>query len=484
MTCKALQRLKHISTPITLFSIGFVAVSIQFIFMRQVSPFVGTSTITASIVVSIFLAALAGGVARGGRKGGAHLKTLSNNLIISAAFLGIGGSYIATSSFFSGYYYVLEVISQSFVYTLLGPIIASPFFALSLYLFIFMYPLVFLIEQSVPLLMNFINGERASKIAGDAFNKSTWGNVLGGAFTTLFCMYYLGLGLTIAVNTIILVIIALSVPGHRSMSKVVLGSSILLITFTLNVSFERLSFKKTTAYSNYAVFDSERGRHLVTNNNFSSVIGKDGKTYEYMEIIKKEIDVKGIGNRDILVLGAGGFTFTHDGTGENNVVYVDIDPSVKEVAETHFLEDEIKGKFIAADARSYLVHNSKTWDIIVIDAYTGMNSIPQSLLTVEFHELVHQRLRQNGRAYYNFIVNPDMSDEYSKGVDSTVRTAFRGCHSHPVDLNSNITNVVYVCFGKAEASPLVYSDEFNKHEFHALGLTVSTMKSRNNRYYK
>lgn len=460
-------------TQILLFAIGFVAVSMQFIYMRQVAPFVGSSTIIASIVVSVFLAALALGLSYGGSVTKNHLDKLSKNLFLSSILLGIGSSYFTVELFFREYFSFFTGDSEFL------SIFYNPTAAVFIFLMISMFPLVFVVEQSVPLLMNFMKQDRASKVAGDAFNKSTWGNVLGGAATTLVFMYFLGLAWTITLNTLILGLIAISIaPKSMKMLGCIFLALTMLITYTLNVSFESAVFRKTTAYANYTVVTDNGTKHLVTNHNLSSAIGKNGETHEYMEFIRKHVLAKNSGNT-ILVLGAGGFTLSHDGSKGKEITYVDIDPQIKNIAETHFLKKKIDGDFEGIDARSYLMSSENLWDSIVIDAYTGMNSIPQSLLTQEFHLSVKSRLKPNGRAYYNFIMNPNMSDKYSRGIDNTLRSVYGACFAYPLNMDAIITNVVFICSNNTlEGYDTVYIDDNNIHELNMFSFNLENMSRK------
>jgi hypothetical protein len=58
-------------------------------------------------------------------------------------------------------------------------------------------------------------------------------------------------------------------------------------------------------------------------------------------------------DRDILVLGAGGFTLSHREP-LNRYTFVDIDPAIRAIAEREFLREPAIGEFIATDARRFV----------------------------------------------------------------------------------------------------------------------------------
>ena len=78
---------------------------------------------------------------------------------------------------------------------------------------------------------------------------------------------------------------------------------------------------------------------LSINNSASSFINEQNKGAAYIELIKKILfnDLQ-LYNKDILVLGAGGFTLSAENTYGNHFTYVDIDPKIKKVAAPKFIK--------------------------------------------------------------------------------------------------------------------------------------------------
>gem|GEM_PF-5192498 len=75
----------------------------------------------------------------------------------------------------------------------------------------------------------------------------------------------------------------------------------------------------------------------------------------------------------------------------DNVVAVDIDASVKDIAEKYFLEESLNEKieFIPRSARGVIHEYEKTdvrrFDLIFLDAYND-KSVPEELVTKEFFD--------------------------------------------------------------------------------------------------
>lgn len=437
---------------------GFVSVAIQFLVLRQLIPFVGSSIIVTSLVISVFLAFLALGYRQGGSIEKNQIKVLQSNLLISSLLLGLGVSYVAVAIFFDGFY----------------KIAMNPLWPLLIYLAIVLAPLVYLLGQTLPLLINFMGQHRAAKQAGDALAFSTYGNVVGGICTTVILMYYLGMAWSLFIHATLLALLALWLQfllykKQRVWSSMVVAG-VIAIHAVVNIGLEKNIFITTNAYANYEVVvdpDDKHGMHFLINRGDSSFLDKDKKAHLYAENVKALLfELLKLEDKDILILGAGGFSITAEGTFNNRVTYVDIDPKIKDIAEQHFLKESIKGAFIADDARGYLrKHDKKQWDVIIADAYSNWYTIPWHLATKEFFTLMRDRLHNGGVAVINVIMDPFLQDRYSKTIDNTVRSVFSSCFTQISGYRSNadIANVVYFCRKHPEeAWRGVYKDDTNR----------------------
>lgn len=420
---------------------GLASSGLQMITIRQTVPFVGSSVLCTSIIISCFLGALALGYYWGGQQASErYAKSLVNNLLGSIALFGIGLSY----SFVSFFFLSIADITQGMV------ILNNPLIHLFLFSLTIMSPLVFFLGQTVPLLLNTADQEtRKSEATGNATALSTIGNVLGCLITSLLLMYFLGVGYSIFINCLILAIcLALLVERRSPQCKYVAGAtlSFLVIAFTLNVKIPDRLFAATTPYSNFYVANDPEGKRFIINRSSASYIGdKDRKGWPYIEIMKQGIFADDVADKNILVLGAGGFTLSAEDTHGANFTYLDVDPKIKPVAEKYFLEEKIKGNFIAQDARAFLLTSDKQWDVIVVDLYTNAATIPMHTATYEFFSLVSSRLTPDGKAVLNIAANPRLNDDYSQNMDFTIRNALSRCITDITGYQDSLVNIVYFC---------------------------------------
>lgn len=175
---------------------GLASSGVQMVTIRQTVAFVGSSVLCTSIIISCFLGALALGYFFGGKTAPEKFsRALLFNLVGAIALFGIGLSYPFVSMFF------LSIADISYGL----PILGNPLVHLFAFCLLVMTPLVFLLGQTVPLLLNTADHEtRKSEAAGSATAISTVGNVVGCLLTSLVLMYFLGVGYSILVNCLIL----------------------------------------------------------------------------------------------------------------------------------------------------------------------------------------------------------------------------------------------------------------------------------------
>ena len=131
-----------------------------------------------------------------------------------------------------------------------------------------------------------------------------------------------------------------------------------------------------------------------------------------------------------LFLGAGAFGMPNEVSRElpdAQVEVAEIDPRVIEAGRRFFMLDRHPRVVAhAADARQFLRQEEvKRWDLIFGDAYNGIRSIPTHLTSVEFFQLVHDRLSDQGIYVMNVIsAVQGPRAELLSGVLASVRKAF------------------------------------------------------------
>ncbi|HHY44410.1 MAG TPA: fused MFS/spermidine synthase [Firmicutes bacterium] len=162
--------------------------------------------------------------------------------------------------------------------------------------------------------------------------------------------------------------------------------------------------------------------------------------------------------RDVLFIGLGAGTVPkrfHRDYPDMTIECVEIDSEVTRVAREYFAfpnDDEISVH--TADGRAFLKSSPKTYDLIVVDAYYA-DSIPFHLTTVEFYELVREKLRPGGILASNLIgaLEGERSDLF-RSMLLTIRRVFADTYVFPVNYSpgteSALRNIEVFCVKPGE----------------------------------
>lgn len=434
---------------------GFVTIAVEMLTIRQLITVVGNSVIITSLIIGVFLLFLAMGYYRGGRFHLDYRKVLKRNFTWSAILLGVGLSYAFIQIVF---FKIFQIVT------------ANGLIALVIYLLLITSPLVYLLGQTVPITTNLFRQENhIGAISGKVLCLSTLGSFLGSIITTLILMNFLGVAWTVFINFFLLLILIFSMTHYKEeYFRLFLLTLSGVFVFFLNVGIEQDIFTKTNNYGDYQIVrntyfpPNNVGNILNINNAPSSFLAEDKKGFEYIEAIKKVLfkDLR-LQNKDILVLGAGGFTLSAESTFGNRFIYVDIDSSLPAIVKQGF-NNKINGEFISDDARKFLMHTNKKFDAVISDVYSSHYTIPFHLLTKEYFENIRNVLNPDGVAVFNIIANPTLRDNYSRRVDNTIRTVFKNCMSLPLPYNNGPANIIYICTREPNVDKTIYTDNQNK----------------------
>lgn len=429
---------------------GFVTIAFEILTIRQLIPVVGNSVVVTSLIIGIFLLFLAYGYRKGGTYTSNYISIIKYNFTVAAFGVGVGLSYGFIKAFF--------LLTAKLFW-------GNVFISLILYLLIITAPLVYLLGQTVPITLNLCKQPYSvGALGGKVLHISTLGSFLGAVLTSLLLMNYLGVAWTVFINYFILavlVLMLLELPREINYLFLLVASGVLV--YGTNIYLEKKLFVLTDNYANYQVIDSHDEKLLLINDSASSAINKQLQGFPYIEYIRKllftDLHLQG---KNILVLGAGGFTLSAGETQANRFTYIDIDPKIKPIVEHHFLAP-VKGEFISADARAYLHKAWQSFDVVVGDTYSNQTAIPAHLLTREYFIAVAQALKPDGIAVFNIIARPTLADSYSKGIDNTIRSVFKNCMAVPLHYTAQPTNIIYICKKTlSEKDDMVYTDNMNR----------------------
>ncbi len=405
---------------------GYVVLSSELLAIRLTIPFIGSGTDTVSIIIAAVLMPLAFGYYNGGKfkpyrsKGGKIItirQKLISNITISLFFIVFGLSYVVMTLFFET---LKDAGSQIRLINI------------ALYSAIFLVIPVYLLGQTIPLISNYFSKQILSRITGKMLFFSTMGSFLGAVFSTLVLMATIGVHYTVAINILLLAGLYFLIEKKFNPKRAFPIIIVTIIGLWLNsgAMMRSQDIVDNNVYNTIKIIEQPRiGRTIMSlNNNFSSGIGPNDRPFKYAEFIQKRFTNRIPADappKDILVIGAGGFTLGIQDA-KNNYDYVDIDGSLKEISEEYFLKRKLRKNniFYPLPARAYLNQSDKKYDLILVDAFQGSTSVPEHLVTQEFYSQVRGALKPNGIFIQNMIADVNFNTDFSRNLDSTLRTVF------------------------------------------------------------
>lgn len=436
---------------------GYASLSLELIVLRQLSGFVGSTAITTSIIIGIFLAFMSWGYWRGSElplSQNSVRQTTAHDFATVALMVVLASSYILLDMYF-GFMSAVGIKSnvlKTFIYSLVflsgGPYLFGKITAL------------------ISRCLNRYNRNCTGKIMAI----DTIGSVLGSILTTLIIMPFIGVNHTIIV-VVVAAVIASVILAKRA-AWYWLGLTIIL-AYMLNRSsllHEVYDIVENNAVSTISILDTDDGkaRAMVINGGNSSKISEDKDLWfgyvryvqdNFIETLPKDK------KKDILILGAGGFTMG-EGDTFHNYTFLDIDKSLLQISEEKFLEHKLDAnkKFVVEDANQFLKDSEQKYDLIVLDTYSSMGIIPMDLITKEYFIRVKNNLKKGGIVVMNILTSPNFSNAFAINLDNTIRSVFTHSLSRQVIGNFNAwghqrANVIYVYYDVADKGGIYTADK-------------------------
>jgi predicted membrane-bound spermidine synthase len=324
--------------------------------------------------------------------------------------------------------------------------------------------------------------QRTGEASGLALYWSTLGSFLGSLGLSLFVMLWLGISAAVLLSAALLLIgvlmLGIATPDHRIRKLAVFALSLWLIAVP-NLTLLRSALLNAdnapteTAYADYEIVqtstaDGLDARVFRVNSSTASLLadGEPPRYARYIDYLRRTLlqDLQFQG-RDILVLGAGGFTLSHREP-SNHYTYVDIDPAIRTIAEQQFLREPIRGNFVVDDARHFVAKTARDsttrYDAVVVDVYSSHHNIPSHLVTREFWRDTRAVLKPDGVMLANLILDSRLQSDYARNLLATIESVYGRCAVEILHKDRPLANVEVLCRNSA-SNPLarIYSDEKN-----------------------
>jgi spermidine synthase len=435
----------RLSRPeLAVFVSGVTSMGLEILAGRMIAPQFGSSIYTWGSIIGVFLAALSYGYHRGGKQAARQ----ASNRRMARLFL-VTALYVAFVVFAGD---VMLRASAAFP-------LPSRFASLPAIVLLFGPPTYFLGFVS-PYAAELVGTEEVGRASGHVYALGTVGSIVGAFATTFLLIPTLGVGeIGFLFGVLSVGAAALLVGSGASLDQqfAVLGTGVLLVAAVgsgaAGVSVEgRIVYQTQTAYQELQVVDFGDTRTLYLDGQRHSAMDTtdpDRHVFEYTRYFHLPLlfadDPDDVDR--VLFVGGGGFTGPKRFVSEYDVTVdvVEIDPEVVRVAKEYFrLEESERLNVYAMDGRRYLRETTRSYDLIVLDAYRR-DKVPFQLTTVEFMRLASDRLDEDGILFANVISAPSgPASQFYRAEYRTMSQVYPRVYSFPTVDGVSVQNIEVV----------------------------------------
>lgn len=414
---------------------GFISMELELLGTRLLQPVFGPTIYVWTSLIGVTLAFLALGYWQGGKladKGKIDL----NKLGLITLLLGIYICFLPL---------ITTALIQPFsnLGILFGPIFTS--------LVILAFPIFFLgfvVPTSVKLATH--NLEKVGKEAGEIYALATVGSIIGTLATGFFLILYIGISKTSIVTGAVLILLSLFIfKRKKPFFLFFLVIPILLFLFIPKAPAAVVYSSNSGYYSGITVTSQVIGNYNVSQLILDNVV-QDIKTdnpyfFNYINFFKIPFYFRNISSTLMIGLGSGqGVQMLHDAYNVSSDV-VEIDPRMVYVSQKYFGFNASNYNITINDARSYLLHTSKKYDLIISDL--GFVDVDPYLFTTNFYEIIKSHLNPNGIFMINLVTAKEGSNSIiAESVYSDLKKEFDYVlvFRNPDTPNNEIDNTFFV----------------------------------------
>lgn len=421
------------------FCLGFVLASLILIFFSQSLAYVGTSPIiSSSMLGTIFIGLIIGFILtyyfpiklKKHTKIVYILTALATSVFMSTLFIKLLWSYWNSALAFG----VLLLFAGVSLFSLLGILLA-------------------------------INLNKSKSFLGLSLIMLATGLLAGALLTELVLLNFLGIAWAIVLNTCLLLWCYIFDIEQLSQEIISVSAALAIVVISFGVNTQLNGddvLHQSYRAINHEYYEPVAPAESFTTSLFTSIPKKLDHEYQYISLLRKilykELNIK---NKDVLILGNGGYQLTRNDTKNLHFTYVNYSDDGRPSACT-FMDVMAGGNNIVTKTEKSAWESDKLYDVIVSNIFPRNITIPPALLSYQQMIKVRNALPENGIAIFNVVARPTLTDLYSKRVDNTIRSVFPSCMEIPMTYSNKPTNIIYVCRkSKEETDNTIYTINFN-----------------------
>ena len=433
----------------TVFVSGMTTLGIEFAASRLLGSVFGTSNLVWAAIIGLILIYLTIGYFLGGKwadRSPDH-GTFYTILIWGAFTAGVV-PFIARP--------VLYAAADAFDHLQIGVLLGA-FLAVLVLLIVPITLLGTVSPFAIRLVLS--DSKEAGRISGRVYAISTLGSFLGTFLPDMLLIPWLGTRLTFVFFSITLLLVGLIGLGRSSgwnkiikwiwMPIIILGMGILWGSGPVKKTSQQI-YEKESSYNYIQVLERDGFRFLRLNEGqgIHSIYHPEQGAYwgTWMQVLPAPFfnappfipdDVE-----DMAIIGLAAGTTARQATQAFGPLPIDgfeIDPIIISVGQEFFEMTESNLSPISQDGRWGLVHSSKKYTIISIDAYRPPY-IPWHLTTQEFFKIVFDHLDPDGAMVINVGRTRD-DEKLLNGLVATIQTVFPSVYV--MDVPASFNSMIY-----------------------------------------
>ena len=454
------EKVRKYRFEIIIFIVNAIYMILELIASRVLSPYFGNSNMIWTSIIGIILLSTSVGNYLGGVI--ADKKNSVSNvkyLLIFSGFLIMLIPLIQKG--------VLVLITYIFKDIRIGAIIAT--------LFLFFLPSM-TIGMISPIIvkLKMENLENVGKISGNISAIATLGSIVGTFLGGFWLLPNIGSNQLLFILAMIMFLLFFIVEKNK-IHKITVFVSICIILsiifFCIYIIANKVNGEKVligdlntrvnydTQYGKVVIYNTKQGdnifRHMmIDKGNESATYIAEEKCYDLIYEYTKFYDLMfeaSIEIKDCLMIGGAGYSYPKyyiSNYTNKNMDVVEIDEDVTKLAKEYFyldklieeydLENNKRLNIITEDGRTYLNKNTKKYDAILNDAFSGSEPA-ETLTTIEAVQKIHDSLNPNGVYLTNIISALDENNsKFLKAEVNTLKQVFKNVYIVPC--NNNGTN--------------------------------------------
>ena len=454
-----LKKIKEEKYKILIFIVEAICMIIELVASRILSPYFGNSNVVWTSVIGIILLSSSIGNFMGGKI--ADKNDLNKSL---KAILFMAAIFTLFIPIFQKI--ILICISNTFTNIKIGAIIST--------LILFFIPSLFLgFLNPIIIKLSLKDIDSAGTVSGKVYAIATIGGIFGTFLGGFVLVPNFGSVQILYVITIILLLLTFMIDIKNTYKKslvivIIIIISITLFTYTTYANNSKedriLSGEDLISIS----YDTQYGRVIIKNGYIknehvrilnidsgyeSSTFIDEGKendlVFEYTKyynlMFKSKNDIN-----NVMLIGGAGYSYPKYFIShylDKNLDVVEIDGDITKIARKFFYLDKLINDYnlnenkrlnlINEDGRTYLNRNTKKYDAILNDAFSG-NTPAKTLTTLELIKKIKASLNQDGLYLTNIISSLEGNDsKFLRAEVNTLKQVFKNVYVIPCNTQND-----------------------------------------------